>query len=82
LKNRKLYLGYTPDLKSRIKTHNNGENKATKTNIPYELIFYSAFNNKNDAINCEQYFKTTAGWKRINKMLESTLKEEVLVTIM
>lgn len=75
LKNSKLYLGQTPDLKSRVKSHNAGENKATKPNIPYELIFYSAFKNEKDAVNCEQYFKTTAGWKRIHKMLENTLNE-------
>lgn len=74
LKNGKLYIGSTPDLKERLKSHNNGENKATKPNIPYELIFYSGFTNEKDAISCEQYFKTTAGWKRIHKMLENTLK--------
>lgn len=73
-KNGKLYLGSSPDLKVRLKSHNNGENKATKANIPYELIFYSGFKNKEDAISCEQYFKTTAGWRRIHKMLENTLK--------
>ena len=75
LKNGKLYLGFTPNLKARIKSHNSGENKATKPNIPYELISYSAFNNEKDAINCEQYFKTTAGWKRLHKMLENTLND-------
>ncbi len=74
-KNGKLYLGYTPNLKERLKSHNNGENKATKPNIPYELIFFSGFKNKADALNCEKYFKTTAGWKRLHKMLENFLKE-------
>ncbi len=73
IKNNKLYLGFTPDLKDRIKSHNNGENKATKPNIPYELIYYSAFKNKKDALNCEQYFKTTSGWKRIHNMLKNTI---------
>ena len=75
LKNGKLYLGSTPDLEARIKSHNAGENKATKSNIPYEVVFYSGFKIKEDAINCEQYFKTTAGWKRIHKMLIHTLQE-------
>lgn len=75
LNNGQLYLGSTPDVKARFKSHNAGENKATKPHIPYELIFYSGFINKSDAINCEQYFKTTAGWKRIHKMLENTLQE-------
>ena len=74
LKNGQLYLGFTPDLKTRIRSHNNGENKATKPNVPYELIYYSAFKNKQDAIECEKYFKTTAGWKRIHQMLKNSLK--------
>ncbi len=75
LKNKKFYLGYTHNLKVRIKSHNNGENRATKSNIPYELIYYSAFKNQEDAMNCEKYYKTTSGWKRINKMLENTINE-------
>jgi putative endonuclease len=75
-KNRRLYLGQTTNLKDRVRSHNDGENKATKPNIPYELIFYSGFVNQVDAINCEHYFKTTAGWKRLHRMLESTLSEK------
>jgi len=71
----KLYIGQTPDLKNRVKSHNNGENKATKSNLPYELIFYCAFNNEKDAINCEKYFKTTSGWKRLKRMLQNTLSK-------
>lgn len=74
-KNNKLYLGYTSDLKKRFYEHNNGKNFATKPNIPYELVFYSGFKNQEDAINCERYFKTSAGWKRIHKMLENTLNK-------
>jgi putative endonuclease len=73
LTNKKLYLGYTSDFKQRLASHNNGENKATKPNIPYELLFYSAFTSEKDAINCEKYFKTTAGWKRLHNMLENSL---------
>lgn len=75
LKSSKLYLGFTPNLKERIRSHNAGENKATKPNIPYKLIFYCGFIDEGDAVNCEKYFKTTAGWKRIHRMLENTLNE-------
>ena len=74
LTNGKLYLGQTSDLKSRINSHNKGENAATKPHMPYKLIFYSGFINEKDAINCEKYFKTTAGWKRLHKMIEYTLQ--------
>lgn len=75
LKNGKLYLGYTSNLKRRFKSHNNGENIATKPYTPYELIYYAAFKNQDDATSCEKYFKTSAGWKRIHKMLENTLHD-------
>jgi putative endonuclease len=73
-KNRKLYFGQTYDLKKRLKSHNNGENKATKPNIPFELICYIGFIHEQDAINCEKYFKSTSGWKRLHRMLENTLE--------
>lgn len=75
VKNGKLYLGFTPNLKARLKSHNLGGNKATKPYTPYKLIFYSSFINEQDAVNCEKYFKTTAGWRRIKGMLQNTLKE-------
>ncbi|KKR70331.1 MAG: hypothetical protein UU12_C0023G0004 [Candidatus Woesebacteria bacterium GW2011_GWA2_40_7b] len=75
IKNKKLYLGYTPNLKERLKSHNNGKNKATKPNIPYKLMFYSGFVSKKDALACEKYFKTTAGWRRLKQMLKVTLKD-------
>lgn len=73
LKNKKLYIGQTDDLRNRISFHNKGMSLATKSNTPYELIFYSAFKDKKDCVNCEKYFKTTAGWKRIHKILFNTL---------
>jgi putative endonuclease len=75
LVNKKLYLGYTPDLKKRLESHNKGLNKATKPNIPYGLVYYSAFVSKKDALECEKYFKTTSGWKRLKNMLKDTLSK-------
>ena len=74
LKNNSLYIGYTSDLKNRIKKHNYGENKATKPFIPYKLIFYEAFLNRIDAKNREKYLKGGYGRKTINKMLNKYLK--------
>jgi len=72
-KNGKLYIGLANDLKKRLASHNRGTNLSTKPNIPYKLIHYSAFIDKQDAVECEKYFKTTAGWRRIKRMLANTL---------
>ena len=73
LKNGKLYIGQTINLKNRLIEHNSGNNASTKPHIPYEIIFYSGFKNQQDCISCEKYFKTTAGWRRMKKMLVNTL---------
>lgn len=73
-RNRKLYLGYSKDPLKRLKEHNSGREVATKPNKPYELIYLAGFKNKKDAVECEKYFKTTSGWRRLKKMLKNTLK--------
>ena len=60
-KDQKLYTGYTNDLKSRLKEHNNGKVESTKNRIPFELVYYEACLDKNKAIKREKYFKTGFG---------------------
>lgn len=74
LKNKSFYIGYTSDLKNRIKQHNNGESLATKPFRPYELIFYEAFLSKRDAKGREEYLKGGYGRRTIKKMLKNHLE--------
>ena len=74
LKNNSFYIGYTSDLKKRVKKHNEGVNLATKPFIPYKLIFYEGFLNRIDAKNREEYFKSGYGRISINKLLKKYLK--------
>ncbi|HYK08092.1 MAG TPA: GIY-YIG nuclease family protein [Candidatus Eisenbacteria bacterium] len=69
-KNNSLYIGYTSDLRKRVKDHNSGINKATKPFIPYKLIFYESFINRQDAKNREAYLKGGYGRKTLNAMLK------------
>lgn len=73
MRNSSLYIGYTSNLKNRLEQHNRGQSRATKSFIPYELIFYEAFLNKNDAKNREIYLKGGYGRKTINAMLKKYL---------
>lgn len=56
-----IYIGYSEDLRTRVISHNNGENKSTKAYIPLELIHYEAYKNKKDAKRRELYLKTNRG---------------------
>ncbi len=70
-----FYIGYTSDLKKRIKEHNSGKSKATKPFIPYKLIFYESFLNRIDAKNREKYLKGGYGRKTIKSMLSQYLSK-------
>jgi putative endonuclease len=63
LKDRKLYVGYTPNLESRFKKHNRKEVMSTKARAPFELIYYEAYKNREDATSREKYYKT--GWAEL-----------------
>ena len=38
-----VYIGSTKDLIKRFKEHNSGKVRSTKSNIPYEIVYYEAF---------------------------------------
>ena len=70
-----LYVGYSTDIKTRIKAHNAGDVTSTKSRKPLSLIYYETYTNKGDALRREKYLKTTAGKKAIKYMLRCTLTE-------
>ena len=70
-KNSSMYIGYTADLRKRVKEHNQGLNKSTRPYIPWKLIYYEACLNKEDAKRREKYLKTTQG----RRLLKRRLKE-------
>ena len=74
LKDRLFYIGYSEDLKTRVKDHNQGKNISTKNRRPLELIFYEAYPNKADALRRESYFKTTKGKTTLKQLLKDFLK--------
>jgi putative endonuclease len=74
LKDKKMYIGYSANLKNRIKQHLSGLVLSTKGRLPIRLIFYEAFVSKGDAMRREQYFKTTAGKKALKLMLRESLR--------
>ena len=61
IKDRKLYTGYTSDLRKRIERHNLGKVKSTKNRKPFKLIYYESFTEKMEAQKREQFLKTWSG---------------------
>ena len=65
-----IYVGYSEDLKSRVISHNKGENKSTKAYLPLELIHYEAYKNIADAKRRELYLKSNRGRTTLMTMLK------------
>ncbi len=59
--NKKLYKGFTNDLKRRIAEHQIGKSKYTSLQGKFDLIFYEAYKDKRDARSAEVYFKSGHG---------------------
>lgn len=74
LKDRKLYIGFTSNLKRRIEEHKTGGSNSTKKRLPFRLVFYEAFISKKDAQKREHYFKTTKGKRTLRLMLKESLE--------
>jgi len=69
-KNKSLYGGYASDLRKRLKEHNQGLNKSTKPYRPWELIYYEACLNEDDAKRRENYLKTSQGQRLLKRRLK------------
>jgi len=57
----RYYIGYTNDLKNRIKEHQSGKVLSTKSDLHYELEWYCAFKTDKQALLFERYLKTGSG---------------------
>ena len=75
-KDKKLYIGFTQDLKERLRRHQKGLVLATAPRRPLELIFYEAYRNKYDALRREKYFKSTKGKTTLNRMLKEFFQSD------
>jgi len=57
----RYYVGYTNDLKNRLKEHFSGKVQPTKFNLHYKLEWYCAFKTEKQAVSFEKYLKTGSG---------------------
>ncbi len=75
LRDGQLYIGYTPDLKERLKAHNGGFVKSTKHRRPLTLIHYETFLTDEDALRREAYLKGGNGHSEMKVLLRNTFRK-------
>jgi putative endonuclease len=69
----KFYVGYTSDLRKRVKLHNEGRVLSTRTRRPFELVYYEACLARGDALKREKYLKTAYGKRYIKNRIREHL---------
>lgn len=71
--NKRLYTGYTNDLRKRFNQHNTKKSKYTRYRGPYKLIYYEACLNADDARSRETYLKSGMGKRYLKNRLKRFL---------
>lgn len=77
LKDKKLYTGFTINLKDRLSRHARGEVRSTANRRPLKLIHYEYFINEEDAKAREVFLKSGFGRNNMKKALKRTLLDFV-----
>ena len=71
-----FYTGWTNDLKKRIEMHNSGKGaKYTKARLPVELVYYEAFDTKEEAMSREWHIKRLSRSEKQKLIEASDLKK-------
>jgi predicted GIY-YIG superfamily endonuclease len=65
----RTYIGFTEDLKARLKAHNHGQSSHTSKFKPWELVTYISFSDRAKALAFEKYLKSHSGKAFTNKRL-------------
>ncbi len=73
MKSGQWYTGSTGNLRKRLSQHNLKESNWTKRGVPWQLIYYEASLNEEDAREREKYLKTGTGKRYLKARLKRFL---------
>ena len=73
-----LYIGFSTDLRRRIKEHQEGKSFATSYRKPWRLIYYEVYLEEEDALGRERYLKSGGGLRFLQSQLRNYLKKHPL----
>jgi putative endonuclease len=68
-----LYIGFSTDLRRRLKEHRDGKSLATSHRGPWRLIYYEAYLEEADALGREKYLKSGGGRRFLKAQLRHHL---------
>lgn len=73
---KKIYIGFTQDLRKRLLQHNQNLSKSTKSRTPFTLVYYEAYASAKDAQTRERKLKQFKNsYTELKKRIKNSLKE-------
>ncbi len=77
LKDKTFYIGYSNSIERRIKEHNRGKGRFTGKHMPWEILYYEAFQNEFLAKHREKMLKESGrAWQELRKRLGINHREK------
>lgn len=73
-----LYIGFSTDLRRRLKEHQAGKAFATSYRGPWRLIYYEAYLEAAEALGREKYLKSGGGRRFLKTQLKYHLAKHPL----
>jgi putative endonuclease len=74
LRDRKNYIGLSANVSKRLKMHNAGKVKSTKSRRPFQLIYHELIGFLQAARAREKYFKSGAGRRFLENIISEMTK--------
>lgn len=68
-----FYIGFSTDLRRRLKEHHEGKSFATSYRGPWRLIYYEAYLEEEDALGREEFLKSGGGRRFLKNQLRHHL---------
>jgi len=69
-----FYIGFSTNLRARLRQHQNGESLATKSRGPWKLVYFEAYTERENAEGREKFLKSGAGRRFLRAQLRHYLK--------
>jgi len=68
-KDNRYYIGETTDVAARLIFHNNGNQRSTKSRIPFRLVLTEKYSTREQALKREKQIKSWKGGLAFKKLI-------------
>ena len=69
LKDRKYYIGETTNVENRLLFHNSGQQRSTKSRIPFVIVLVEQYENRELALKREKQIKNWKGGNAFKSLI-------------